>query len=169
MGPRALASLVAALSVAIAGAACGGAASPGPAQPHATPVPPSALSGQVWTEGSTDLTGLLILASERFRRAHSGVEVVVGLSGEVRGVQRLCRGEVDIAVVHNPIPAEQMVACTAHGVELVRIGSPADQLFVYSRTVALQRPAVRAFAEYVASGDTADLEVPSPDLHKKKA
>jgi len=170
MGRRALAPATVALVLAFAAQACGGGSAGNPPHAAAAPsvvTPPASLSGQVWTEGSSELTGLLIAASERFRRAHSGVEVVVGLSGEDRGMQRLCRAEVDLAVLSRPLPASEIRACAEDGVQIVRLAARAGTFVVYTRARALQRPEVRAFAEYVAGGERIPTDTRSPHLHEK--
>ena len=169
MGCRAFVCL-AALALGLLAEACGGgngASAQRSLGASSLPVLPASLKGRVWTDGSSELTGLLLTESERFREAHSGVEVVVGLSGETRGIERLCRGDVDIAVLRHSIPAAEVSLCAKQGVSVVRVSAPTDSLLVYTTAAALLRPEVRAFAEFVATSGNVTPVAGSPHLHKK--
>jgi ABC-type phosphate transport system substrate-binding protein len=169
MAGRCVAPLAATLAGVVLAAACGAAGPPAPRpDPAARRAPSRApLVGQVWTDGSSELTGLVILASERFRNAHSGIEIVVGLSGGGGAVRRLCRGEVDLATLTRPLTAAELLTCAREGVTVVRIGARPGAMLLYAAAPTMRRPEVRAFAEYLAGPAQPRSDRASPPGYQK--
>lgn len=91
------------------------------------------LSGEVRVDGSSTVQPLTAAAGELYKEEQSGVNVSVATAGTGGGLQKFCRGEIDIADASRPIKkddAKEDPACQKNGVAYEEIQVANDALTV---------------------------------------
>ena len=86
-----------------------------------TEAPAPSLSGSVAVDGSSTVGPLSSAIAEDFQKASSGVQVTVGVSGTGGGIEKFCKGEIDIADASRAIKDEEKTACASAGVEFTEL------------------------------------------------
>ncbi len=105
--------------LALAAAACGG-----------TEGGDSNLTGTITADGSSTVFPITEAIGEEFKKANSGVEVVVGSSGTGGGFKKFCNNETDISDASRPIKDSEKQACAAKQIEYVELTVANDGLAV---------------------------------------
>ncbi len=77
------------------------------------------LKGNISADGSSTVGPYTRSAAELFRRAHSAVQITVGISGTGGGFQRFCNGEIDLADASRAIKASEIQACQKNNIKWV--------------------------------------------------
>ena len=90
----------------------------------------SGLSGTVTADGSSTVFPIMQAVAEEYRADNGDVDVSVGESGTGGGMEKFCRGEIDIADASRPIKDEERAACTKAGVAFVELAVALDGLSV---------------------------------------
>jgi phosphate transport system substrate-binding protein len=88
------------------------------------------VSGRISADGSSTVGPYVQAAAERFERANSGAQVVVGVSGTGGGFERFCRGETDLANASRAIRLSEAVRCQRNGVRYTQFLIANDGLSV---------------------------------------
>jgi phosphate transport system substrate-binding protein len=88
------------------------------------------VSGRVTADGSSTLGPYTTAAAERFERANSGAQVVVGISGTGGGFERFCKGETDLANASRPIKLTEAKKCQDNGIPYIQFLVANDGLSV---------------------------------------
>ena len=88
------------------------------------------VSGRISADGSSTLGPYVQAAAERFERANSGAQVVVGVSGTGGGFERFCRGETDLANASRAIRLTEAARCQRNGVRYTQFLMANDGLSV---------------------------------------
>jgi phosphate transport system substrate-binding protein len=116
----AVAGLVAALSLVLAG--CGGGAS---GQEGG-----EAVTGNIRIEGSSTVYPITQAAAELFREENPDARIEVGGAGTSDGFEAFCQGDTQISDASRPIEAEEIEACRKAGVEYIEIPVAYDGISV---------------------------------------
>jgi phosphate transport system substrate-binding protein len=116
-GKTALGGVIAIFAMVLAAAAAAGTSAP-------------QVSGRISADGSSTLGPYVQAAAERFERANSGAQVVVGVSGTGGGFERFCRGETDLANASRPIRLSEAARCQRNGVRYTQFLMANDGLSV---------------------------------------
>lgn len=90
--------------------------------------PPSGLSGEVRTGGSSTLGPLTQSIAERFAVYNPSVKVTVDITSTGDGFTALCSGALDIANASREINADELAACKAAGIEVTKIQAANDAI-----------------------------------------
>jgi phosphate transport system substrate-binding protein len=88
------------------------------------------VSGRISADGSSTVGPYVQAAAERFERANSGAQVVVGISGTGGGFERFCRGETDLANASRAIRLSEAARCQRNGVRYTQFLIANDGLSV---------------------------------------
>jgi phosphate transport system substrate-binding protein len=88
------------------------------------------VSGRISADGSSTVGPYVQAAAERFERANSGAQVVVGVSGTGGGFERFCRGETDLANASRAIRLSEAARCQRNGVRYTQFLIANDGLSV---------------------------------------
>jgi phosphate transport system substrate-binding protein len=115
---RTLAALTTLAVVALTAAACGGSSSSSGSDSAASGAD---LGGKVAIDGSSTVGPITSAIAEDFQKANGGVQVTVGISGTGGGMEKFCKGEIDIADASRPIKDDEKAACTAAGIDFVEL------------------------------------------------
>jgi phosphate transport system substrate-binding protein len=75
----------------------------------------------VVVDGSSTVFPLSEAVALDFLKANRGTQVSARFSGTVEGMQRFCRGAIDIAGASRPITAQEQKDCAAAGVTFVEL------------------------------------------------
>lgn len=114
-------ALLLVVSVALLPAACGGSSS------RDTAASPSAV---IQVDGSSTVFPITEAVAEEYQKANPGHKVTVGSSGTGSGLQKFCRGEIDIADASRPIKKAELDACSQAGIAFVELPIAYDGLAV---------------------------------------
>lgn len=76
---------------------------------------PAARTAVVQVDGSSTMFPLSEAIAEDYVRTFPDARVTVGISGTGGGLNRLCRGEIEIAAASRPIGVQEDVACRSAG------------------------------------------------------
>jgi phosphate transport system substrate-binding protein len=122
---RTLAALTTLAVVALTAAACGGSSSSSGSDSASSGSDSAAsgadLGGKVAIDGSSTVGPITSAIAEDFQKANGGVQVTVGISGTGGGMEKFCKGEIDIADASRPIKDDEKAACTAAGIDFVEL------------------------------------------------
>jgi phosphate transport system substrate-binding protein len=91
--------------------------------------PGGSISGEVVVDGSSTVGPIAEAAAEEFGNA-TGARVVVGISGTGGGLEKFCRGEIDVANASRLIRQTEFQACTDRDVDMTEIRIALDGLTV---------------------------------------
>jgi phosphate transport system substrate-binding protein len=116
-GKTALGGVIAIFALVLAAAAAAGTAA-------------QEVSGRISADGSSTVGPYVQAAAERFERANSGAQVVVGVSGTGGGFERFCRGETDLANASRAIRLSEAARCQRNGVRYTQFLIANDGLSV---------------------------------------
>jgi phosphate transport system substrate-binding protein len=114
---RALATCALTLALGLAPAACDRSGQ------TATP------AGIVSIDGSSTVFPICEAVAEEFQRAHPA-RVTIGVSGTGGGMQKFCKGEVDIANASRPIQKSEIEACRKAGLDFIELPVAYDGIAV---------------------------------------
>lgn len=81
----------------------------------------SLVSETLLIDGSTSVYPLLARFANLFERTYPDVRIAIGDSGTEMGLERLCRGDIDIATASSPIAATHIERCEANEIEYIEI------------------------------------------------
>src|SRR5262245_32754318 len=87
-------------------------------------------SDPVVVDGSSTLYPLSEAVALDFLKANRGTQVSARFSGTVEGLQRLCRGLIDIAGASRPITVAEQNECAADGVTFVELPVAHDAITI---------------------------------------
>ena len=87
-------------------------------------------SGQVLVDGSSTVYPVTQAVAEEFQKQHSGIHVLVGVSGTGGGFKKFVRGETDINDASRPIRPAEIELCKQNGIEYVEFKVGIDALVV---------------------------------------
>lgn len=73
----------------------------------------------VRVDGSSTVFPITEAVAEEFSRANRGARVNVGFSGTGGGIEKFCRGEIDIANASRPIHDDEVAGCAVNGIDNV--------------------------------------------------
>jgi phosphate transport system substrate-binding protein len=90
---------------------------------------PAGGGGVVKVDGSSTVELISSAVAEEFGKAGKG-QAAVGESGTGGGLQKFCRGEVDVANASRPIKSSEADACKAGGIEFIELPVAYDGLAV---------------------------------------
>lgn len=90
----------------------------------------SSFSGSIRIDGSSTVQPVAEAANEAFAGGGAATEISVGGVGTGDGIEKFCRGELEIADASRRIEAEEIEACDKGGVEPVEIQVGIDGLSV---------------------------------------
>src|SRR5918992_5943189 len=79
-----------------------------------------AVRGTIQADGSSTVAPFSQAAAEGFERAHSGANVLVGVSGTGGGFERFCRNETDLSNASRPIRLSEAARCHEAGVGYIQ-------------------------------------------------
>jgi phosphate transport system substrate-binding protein len=121
-----------ALSSKITAAACAGlllASTNGAfAQTKLPPVNPKAVTGNIIIAGSSTVYPLTQKVAEQFKADGYAGSITVDSIGSGAGIQRFCRGEIDIANASRAINEKEIAECKAIGREVIQFQVGIDAL-----------------------------------------
>jgi phosphate transport system substrate-binding protein len=81
-------------------------------------------------DGSSTVFPISEAVAEDFQKAHSGINVTVGVSGTGGGFKKFVRGETDISDASRPISEKEMADAKAAGIEYIELPVAFDALTV---------------------------------------
>jgi phosphate transport system substrate-binding protein len=90
----------------------------------------SASAHVIAVDGSSTVFPISEAVAEEFQRANRGQRVTVGSTGTGGGIQKFCRGEIDIADASRPIKSGEIEMCQKAGVEFIELPVAYDGLAV---------------------------------------
>jgi phosphate binding protein len=93
-------------------------------------VDPAAVSGNINTGGSSTVGPLTIAVAERFKQDGYPDEIKVDVVGSGAGIDRFCRGELDIANASRAINDEEIATCRAANLEPLSLLVGVDALSI---------------------------------------
>ena len=117
------------------------------------PVKPAEFKGDIKIEGSRVVLPISQRMGKLFKMDGFVGEITVDGAGSGKGIQRLCKGEVDIADSDVPMTLEQIKACTANKVEPLQFKVAIDAVvLVVSRQSRLVEDLTKAQLRSIFSG-----------------
>jgi phosphate transport system substrate-binding protein len=88
------------------------------------------LKGIVKVDGSSTVFPITEAVGEEFQKKHSGVKVVVGISGTGGGFKKFGNGEIDLSDASRPIKPTEVELCQKNGIEYIELPVAYDALSV---------------------------------------
>jgi phosphate transport system substrate-binding protein len=88
------------------------------------------VSGRITVDGSSTVYPMTDLAAREFRKHQPRVGTRVDLSGSGRGLERLCKGEIDIADASRPIEAKELEEARERGIGVIELPVAFDGITV---------------------------------------
>src|SRR5262249_49176147 len=81
----------------------------------------ASLTGNMGMDGSSTVLPITQAMSQEFTRAHPEVHIAAAGSGTGPGLQKLCRGELEIAAASRPINAAEAADCASHSIAYIEL------------------------------------------------
>jgi phosphate transport system substrate-binding protein len=116
-------------AVAVAGLMLS-AVNPAAAQSKLPPVNPKEVTGNIVVAGSSTVFPLTQKVAEQFKADGYAGNITVDSIGSGAGIQRFCRGEIDIANASRAINEKEIAECKAAGREVIQFQVGIDALTV---------------------------------------
>src|SRR5262245_14311017 len=88
----------------------------------------TALTGNIRIDGSSTVLPITQAMSQEFTQQHPDVRINAAGSGTGPGLQKLCRGDVEIAAASRPINAAEAAECASRNIAYIELPVAFDSL-----------------------------------------
>ena len=94
----------------------------------------SSIAGAISIDGSSTVGPYVTIAQEDFKGSGAKTNITVGISGTGGGIERFCKGEIDLANASRAIKDEEKAACAKGGIEFTELQVANDGIAIVTNT-----------------------------------